>query len=172
MFQNYSRKPSFTNACALQRGGSGTDQETFDACCFQGDGREHRRIHIRASATHLESKRDAPWRVTVFSYQAIIASKALFCVLLPRFSSTCAQSWPHRFFCGQASSIHDLGLIKLPRAALMFPNPPSLTRPRNPRSTRKEFVRKAAALAFKGLRFHDLRGLTRLSCWTRGCRSV
>jgi integrase len=46
----------------------------------------------------------------------------------------------------------------------MFPNPPvkgaafSMTAPRNPRNTTKEFVRKATALGFKGLRLHDLRG--------------
>ena len=46
----------------------------------------------------------------------------------------------------------------------MFPNPPlpgeglSLTRLRNPRNTTKEFVRKATALGFNGLRMHDLRG--------------
>jgi len=52
----------------------------------------------------------------------------------------------------------DLGLVKLPKGALMFPKPPSLTQPRNPRNTTKEFVRKATALGFVGLRFHDLRG--------------
>ena len=34
----------------------------------------------------------------------------------------------------------------------------SLTRLRNPRNTTKEFVRKATALGFNGLRMHDLRG--------------
>jgi integrase len=58
----------------------------------------------------------------------------------------------------------DLSLVKLPANALMFPNPPtsgenfSFTKLRNPRNTTKEFVRKATALGFKGLRFHDLRG--------------
>jgi integrase len=58
----------------------------------------------------------------------------------------------------------DLSLVKLPDGALMFPNPPasgesfSFTKPRNPRNTTKEFVRKATALGFGGLRFHDLRG--------------
>jgi integrase len=58
----------------------------------------------------------------------------------------------------------DLALVKLPKGALMFPNPPSpgesfsLTKLRNPRNTTKEFVRKATALGFPGLRFHDLRG--------------
>jgi integrase len=58
----------------------------------------------------------------------------------------------------------DLSLVKLPHDALMFPNPPlpgegfSLTRLRNPRNTTKEFVRKATALGFRGLRMHDLRG--------------
>lgn len=58
----------------------------------------------------------------------------------------------------------DLSLVRLPDGALMFPNPPapgaplSLTEPRNPRNTTKEFVRKATALGFGGLRLHDLRG--------------
>jgi integrase len=58
----------------------------------------------------------------------------------------------------------DLSLVRLPDDALMFPNPPakgaafSLSAPRNPRNTTKEFVRKASALGFKGLRLHDLRG--------------
>jgi integrase len=58
----------------------------------------------------------------------------------------------------------DLSLVRLPDDALMFPNPPakgvafSLSSPRNPRNTTKEFVRKATALGFRGLRFHDLRG--------------
>ena len=58
----------------------------------------------------------------------------------------------------------DLSLVKLPADALMFPNPPGLgegfsfTKLRNPRNTTKEFVRKATALGFAGLRLHDLRG--------------
>ena len=45
----------------------------------------------------------------------------------------------------------------------MFPNPRpgegfSFTQLRNPRNTTKEFVRKASALGFPGLRLHDLRG--------------
>lgn len=58
----------------------------------------------------------------------------------------------------------DLSLVKLPAAALMFPNPPrsgqtlSLTRFRNPRVVTAAFGRKAAALGFAGLRLHDLRG--------------
>src|SRR5262249_49086465 len=58
----------------------------------------------------------------------------------------------------------DLALVKLPDGPLMFPKPPapgedlSLTMPRNPRNTTKEFVRKATGLGFKGLRLHDLRG--------------
>jgi hypothetical protein len=53
-------------------------------------------------------------------------------------------------------------LSKLPKGALMFPNPPatgegfSFTKLRNPRNTTKEFVRKAIGLGFPGLRFHDL----------------
>jgi integrase len=58
----------------------------------------------------------------------------------------------------------DLSLVKLPDGALMFPNPPapgesfSFAKLRNPRNTTKEFVRKATALGFAGLRLHDLRG--------------
>jgi len=48
--------------------------------------------------------------------------------------------------------------------ALMFPNSPlpgadfTFTETRKPRSVTKEFVRKATALGFPRLRFHDLRG--------------
>lgn len=58
----------------------------------------------------------------------------------------------------------DLSLVKLPADALMFPSPPapgesfSFTKHRTPRGTTKEFVRKAKALGFAGLRLHDLRG--------------
>jgi integrase len=52
----------------------------------------------------------------------------------------------------------DLGLIRLPDGALMFPNPPTFSEPRHPRNTTKEFVRKARKLGFETLRFHDLRG--------------
>jgi integrase len=61
-------------------------------------------------------------------------------------------------------AVVDLSLVKLPPAALMFPNPPAagegltFTKLRNPRNTTKEFVRKATALGFSGLRLHDLRG--------------
>jgi integrase len=58
----------------------------------------------------------------------------------------------------------DLSLVKLPEGALMFTNSPapgesfSFTKFRKPRNTTKEFVRKAKALGFARLRFHDLRG--------------
>jgi integrase len=57
----------------------------------------------------------------------------------------------------------DLSLVKLPLGALMFPNPArlgkfSFTGLRNPNNITKEFARKAAAMGFPGLRFHDLRG--------------
>jgi integrase len=58
----------------------------------------------------------------------------------------------------------DLCLIKLPDTALMFPAPPvkgepvTLAKPRGPRNTSKEIIRKAAKLGFPGLRVHDLRG--------------
>jgi integrase len=51
----------------------------------------------------------------------------------------------------------DLSLVKLPPDALMFPGS-GFTRPRHPNSVSKEFKRKATALGFPGLRFHDLRG--------------
>jgi integrase len=56
----------------------------------------------------------------------------------------------------------DLGLVKLPDDALMFPNPPGpgesfdFARLRHPDLTTKEFTRRAAALGFM-IRFHDLR---------------
>ncbi len=56
----------------------------------------------------------------------------------------------------------NLGLIKLPEGALMFPNPPALAQldfmtPRRPRALTKEFARTARKVGFK-IRFHDLRG--------------
>jgi integrase len=52
----------------------------------------------------------------------------------------------------------DLGLIKLPEGALMFPNiAVDFVTPRHPRSTGIAFVRRAAKLGFE-MRFHDLRG--------------
>jgi integrase len=59
----------------------------------------------------------------------------------------------------------DLGLVRLPDDALMFPNVPdpgaafSFTAPRNPRNFSKEFARRAGLLGFADLRFHDLRGI-------------
>jgi len=52
----------------------------------------------------------------------------------------------------------DLSLVKLPPDALMFPGETSLTKPRHPNGVSKEFHRKATALGFPALRFHDLRG--------------
>src|SRR5262249_9703343 len=58
----------------------------------------------------------------------------------------------------------NLLLVRLPKDALIFPNPPgpgedfSFTKLRNPDNTTKEFVRRARKLGFPGLRFHDLRG--------------
>jgi integrase len=58
----------------------------------------------------------------------------------------------------------DLSLVKLPDDALMFPalpekgEPFTLTKPRDPRNTSKEFRRKVVKLGFKDLRLHDLRG--------------
>jgi len=59
----------------------------------------------------------------------------------------------------------DLGLIRLPSGALMFPAAPErgedfdLTVPRNPRNFSKEFARRAGLLGFGSTRFHDLRGI-------------
>jgi integrase len=58
----------------------------------------------------------------------------------------------------------DLSLVRLPDGALMFPRLPhrgknfSFTELRVPRHVTKGFERKATALGFPGLRFHDLRG--------------
>jgi integrase len=59
----------------------------------------------------------------------------------------------------------DLSLVRLPAAALMFPNPPapgesfSFTAPRVPRSVTQAFARRAETLGFGRTRFHDLRGI-------------
>lgn len=59
----------------------------------------------------------------------------------------------------------DLSLIKLPSNALMFPNPagpseaPAFTAPRLPGSVTQAFARRAEALGFGNIRFHDLRGI-------------
>lgn len=59
----------------------------------------------------------------------------------------------------------DLGLIKLPTGALMFPAVPEgredfdFAKPRNPRNFSKEFARRAGKLGFEKTRFHDLRGI-------------
>ncbi len=58
----------------------------------------------------------------------------------------------------------DLSLVKLPAGCLMFPNPPagedfSLTAPRNPLSVTQAFARRAEAIGFGRVRFHDLRGV-------------
>jgi integrase len=56
----------------------------------------------------------------------------------------------------------DLSLIQLPDDALLFPSfgtgdELTFTTPRRPRNVTKEFARKAKALGFPGVRFHDLR---------------
>lgn len=59
----------------------------------------------------------------------------------------------------------DLGLIKLPAGALMFPAVPEagqdfdFAAPRNPRNFSKEFARRAGVIEFGKTRFHDLRGI-------------
>jgi len=56
----------------------------------------------------------------------------------------------------------------------MFPRPPApgesfaLSALRNPRNSTKEFVRKATALGFSGLRLHDLRGTHETHLLDRG----
>jgi len=63
-----------------------------------------------------------------------------------------------------AGAAVDLGLVKLPEGALMFPCPPargeqfSFTKLRKPRQFSFNFKRRAKALGFANLRFHDLRG--------------
>jgi integrase len=64
----------------------------------------------------------------------------------------------------------DLGLVRLPDGALMFPALPApgegfdFTKPRNPRNFSKEFARRAGLIKlgdrdFGNVRFHDLRGI-------------
>ncbi|MEH2501409.1 integrase [Bradyrhizobium sp. AZCC 1578] len=59
----------------------------------------------------------------------------------------------------------DLGLIRLPAGALMFPAVPEageefdFVKPRNPRNFSKEFARRAGKLDFGKTRFHDSRGI-------------
>jgi integrase len=59
----------------------------------------------------------------------------------------------------------DLSLVKVPASTLLFPNPAetaedfSLTTPRNPRSVTQAFARRAEAIGFGRIRFHDLRGI-------------
>ena len=59
----------------------------------------------------------------------------------------------------------DLGLIRLPANALMFPAVPEageqfdLAKPRSPRNFSKEFARRAGVIGFGATRFHDLRGI-------------
>jgi integrase len=61
------------------------------------------------------------------------------------------------------SEVVDLSLIRMPAGALLFPAPPSngegfdMTKPRDARNISKVFSRRAKALGFPGLRFHDLR---------------
>jgi integrase len=58
----------------------------------------------------------------------------------------------------------DLGLVRLPTGALMFPAPDSgeefdFAKPCNARNFSKEFARRADLLGFGRTRFHDLRGI-------------
>jgi integrase len=58
----------------------------------------------------------------------------------------------------------DLSLVRLPDGALMFPNPPgagedfSFTKPRDPHTFTKQFIRRAKTLGFADFWFHHLRG--------------
>jgi integrase len=52
----------------------------------------------------------------------------------------------------------DLSLVKLPEDALIFPEPGTLSVPRNPRNFSKEFARRAKRLGFAGFTFHHVRG--------------
>jgi integrase len=78
----------------------------------------------------------------------------------------CAEREKHlRLKAGVPDGIAvDLGLVRLPEGALMFPAPPErgedfdFTKPRHPDAFSKQFMRKARALGFPDLRFHDLRG--------------
>jgi integrase len=59
----------------------------------------------------------------------------------------------------------DLGLVRLPGDALLFPAVPEageefdLAKWRNPRNFSKEFARRAEVIGFGKIRFHDLRGI-------------
>jgi len=56
----------------------------------------------------------------------------------------------------------DLGLIRLPEGALIFPGSPAegfdFTTPRNPNTVTNTFHKAVKRLGFPKLRFHDLRG--------------
>jgi integrase len=58
------------------------------------------------------------------------------------------------------ATVIDLGLVKLPEGALIFPSPVEFdfTRPRDPHAVTRGFVKRARRLGFAKLRFHDLRG--------------
>jgi integrase len=66
----------------------------------------------------------------------------------------------------------DLGLIKLPEGALIFPGSPSegfdFTTPRNPNTVTNTFLKVARRLGFPKLRFHDLRGTSVTQMLNRG----
>ncbi|WP_439404070.1 hypothetical protein ACNJX9_21450 [Bradyrhizobium sp. DASA03076] len=59
----------------------------------------------------------------------------------------------------------DLGLVRLPANALIFPalpdpgEPLDLSKPRNPRNLSKEFARRAELIGFGGIRFQGFRGI-------------
>lgn len=78
----------------------------------------------------------------------------------------CVRETLQRLAAGIPDGAHiDLSLIKLPAAALMFPNPPELgadfsfRTPRIPRSVSQAFARRADSIGFGRTRLHDLRGV-------------
>jgi integrase len=52
----------------------------------------------------------------------------------------------------------DLSLVRLPEDALIFPEPGTLSSPRNPQNFSKEFARRAERLGFGDFNFHHFRG--------------
>lgn len=68
----------------------------------------------------------------------------------------------------------DLGLVRLPKEALIFPSPPprgedfSFIKPRDPHTFSKQFRRKAKALGFVDFKFHHLRGTHATQLLDRG----
>jgi hypothetical protein len=72
----------------------------------------------------------------------------------------------------------DLGLIRLPDDALIFPNTPepgedfSFTAPRDPHTFTKQFMKRAKKLGFAGFWFHISGGHTRRCYSIAACRCI